>query len=86
MALTILIPALLLKHHYYGFCFDEDASVKVYSPYSINEFFASVAREDKQGPKFLPFWMMSSKDNASLKSYLHSKHNQKFATMATQSN
>ncbi|MBU3843512.1 MAG: AAA family ATPase [Candidatus Anaerobiospirillum pullicola] len=87
-SMGITKPELLeqLKHHYYGFCFDEDASVKVYSPYSINEFFDSVAREDKQGPKFLLFWMMSSKDNASLKSYLHSKHNQKFATMATQSN
>ena len=31
-----------LEQYYDGFCFDENASVKVYCPYAINKFFAQV--------------------------------------------
>lgn len=51
-----------LKLYYDGFCFDEDAQVKLYCPYSLNKFFEPVS--PKQGPnkvpKFDAFWMNSA--------------------------
>ena len=51
-----------LKLYYDGFCFDEDAQVKLYCPYSLNKFFEPVS--PKQGPnkvpKFDTFWMNSA--------------------------
>ena len=61
----------LLEHTYDGFCFDEDASVKVYSPYAINKFFAPLDDPDfiKQANaklKLNPYWMESSNASAAL--------------------
>ena len=66
-----------LKRHYDGFCFDEDAAVKVYCPYSINQFFFPLAAkkflaDPSWVPEFKPFWMNSANASASLKSYLRS--------------
>ena len=36
----------LLEHTYDGFCFDEEASVRVYAPFSINKFFAPLDDPD----------------------------------------
>ena len=41
----------LLQVHYGGFCFDYDASVKVYCPHAINHFFAEV-----KSPNVVPFF------------------------------
>ena len=66
-----------LKRHYDGFCFDEDAAVKVYCPYSINKFFSKLASKEFLNdpswvPEFKPFWINSANASASLKSYLRS--------------
>ena len=63
-----------LKRHYGGFCFDEDAAVKVYCPYSINKFFSPLAAKEflvdpNWMPEFKPFWMNSSHVSASLQAY-----------------
>ncbi len=68
----------LLEHTYDGFCFDEDASVKVYSPYAINKFFAPLDDPDfiKQANaklKLNPYWMESSNASAALHSFLHAR-------------
>ena len=65
-----------LELNYDGFCFDHQASVKLYNPFSINKFFASVAN-----PNFLsnsslqltfePFWMGSAGASAALRSFLN---------------
>ena len=65
-----------LELNYDGFCFDNQASVKLYNPFSINKFFASVAN-----PNFLsnsslqltfePFWMGSAGASAALRSFLN---------------
>lgn len=51
-----------LKCHYDGFCFDKEARVQLYCPYSLNKFFEPVS--PKQGPnkvpKFDTFWMNSA--------------------------
>ena len=65
-----------LKRHYDGFCFDEDAAVKLYCPYSINKFFFPLAdpvflNDPNWVPEFNDFWMKSANASASLKSYLH---------------
>ncbi len=64
-----------LKRYYDGFCFDYNASVKVYCPYSINQFFDAVvpkADDDviEDGPYFDSYWMTSANATAALSSYL----------------
>lgn len=75
----ITVPELLeqLKQFYCGFCFDEDASVKVYCPYSMNKFFYPFVSpvfmcDPDWVPELKPVWMNSSHVNASLRSYFHS--------------
>ena len=45
----------MLQPFYQGFCFDEDASIKLYSPIDINSFFAQLAASD-EAPPFDFFW------------------------------
>ena len=59
-----------LKVHYDGFCFDYDASVKVYCPYAVNKFFAPV-KSLHTVPYFGHYWMTSANANKALTSYLH---------------
>ena len=48
----------LLQVHYDGFCFDYDASIKVYCPHAINHFFA-VVQSPHVVPYFGHYWMTS---------------------------
>ena len=48
-----------LRTHYDGFCFDYNASVKVYCPYAINKFF-SLVKSTTEVPYFGSFWMNSA--------------------------
>ena len=59
----------LLQVHYDGFCFDYNASVKVYCPYAINQFFAVVKYPDVV-PYFGHYWMTSANASAALIEYL----------------
>ena len=59
----------LLQVHYDGFCFDYNASVKVYCPYAINQFFAVVKYPDVV-PYFGHYWMTSANASAALIAYL----------------
>ena len=47
---------LTLQCYYQGFCFDQDAKVKLYSPLDINRFFAQLYASD-QAPSFHHFWL-----------------------------
>ena len=58
-----------LEQYYEGFCFDENASVKVYCPYSINSFFNQLHDPD-QPLEFAPFWMDSASASLALTSFL----------------
>ena len=58
-----------LRVHYDGFCFDENASVKVYCPYAINKFF-SLVKSPTDVPYFGSFWMESADARLALISYL----------------
>lgn len=58
-----------LEQYYDGFCFDENASVKVYCPYSINRFFAQLLMPNKQ-LVFDNFWMNSANASVALTSFL----------------
>lgn len=64
-----------LKLYYDGFCFDEDAQVKLYCPYSLNKFFEPVS--PKQGPnkvpKFDTFWMNSAGASQAVRRLLASR-------------
>ena len=55
---------LQLQKHYNGFCFDEEATKKVYCPWSILNFFNSPRRG------FLNYWYMSGGQPNVLKKYL----------------
>ena len=59
----------LLQAYYEGFCFDEDASVKVYCPYAINKFF-DVVKSPHTVPYFGSFWMNSANARVALIEYL----------------
>ena len=64
-----------LEAYYDGFCFDEEAKVKLYSPWDINLFFDAVAPNSSptKMPKFQPYWMDSSNAAEALKYYLQSR-------------
>ncbi len=49
-----------LRRHYGGFCFDEEGQVRVYSPWSINCFFAQLAQAPERAPLFRSFWQQDS--------------------------
>ena len=57
-----------LELYYDGFCFDYDASVKVYCPFSVNKFFSALVSGSKL--LFGKYWMNSSGASAALISYL----------------
>lgn len=68
-----LTPSALLDKlecYYDGFCFDEDASVNVYCPLSINKFFSALVLGPEYVPKFESYWMNSAGASAALVSYL----------------
>ena len=68
---AISAEALLhkLKLLYGGLCFDEDAAVKLYCPYSVNHFFAAVTSQSKE-PYFGYYWKCSANTKAALEAYL----------------
>lgn len=53
---------LMLQYHYHGFCFDEDGSVKLYSPLDINSYFAQFHESDK-APSYGNFWLDAQGDS-----------------------
>ncbi len=63
-----------LKLQYDGFCFDAEASVSLYCPWSINKFFQQFVRGTKRSPNqvltFAPFWMNSAGASKPLRSFL----------------
>ena len=64
-----------LELNYDGFCFDHDASVKLYSPIAINKFFAPLdsqnfIKTDTVKLSFEPFWMGSSAASVALRAFL----------------
>ena len=59
-----------LADYYDGFCFDENAQVKLYCPLSINEFFLQLADPTVQSPQFDYFWMDSSNTAQALRTFL----------------
>ena len=63
-----------LKHYYDGFCFDENAEISLYCPWSINNFFQQfIDPNTKAQPAFRTFWMDSSNASAALRSFLNSR-------------
>lgn len=64
-----------LKYMYDGFCFDEDASLTLFCPLSINAFFSQIYNNHfAEKPKFYSYWVTSSNTPSILRSYLDS-HN-----------
>ena len=59
-----------LAAYYDGFCFDENAQVRLYCPLSINEFFNQLADPTVQVPKFGYYWMESSNTTKALRTFL----------------
>ena len=63
-----------LKEHYYGFCFDNEAQVKLYCPYSLNNFFRPLTEANPElVPKFQSFWMISANTSHALRNTLNSR-------------
>ncbi len=62
-----------LARHYDGFCFDQQAAVKLYSPYALNNFFMQITDDDQFIPIFENFWMNSSLTTAGLRTILKSR-------------
>ena len=80
-------PSVLLNKlelYYDGFCFDHDASVKVYCPFSVNKFFSGLVSGSKL--EFGKYWMESSGASASLVSYLRHRQlsSQKITELSNQ--
>ena len=59
-----------LELYYDGFCFDEDAAVKVYCPFSVNMFYSVLYRGTNRAPMFNNYWMDSAGASYALVSYL----------------
>ena len=59
-----------LADYYDGFCFDEDAQVRLYCPLSINEFFNQLADPSVQSPQFGYYWMESSNTAQAMRTFL----------------
>ena len=62
-----------IKIQYDGFCFDSNASVNLYNPWSINNFFSQVVDNSSNIPSFPCYWMSSSNAYALLRSFLKRK-------------
>ena len=66
-----------LKLQYDGFCFDAEASVSLYCPWSINKFFQQFVRGTNHSPNqvltFAPFWMNSAGAAKPLRSFLKAR-------------
>ena len=63
-----------IKEHYYGFCFDHEAKVQLYCPWSLNNFFEPLLRKDpKAQPEFGKFWMNSANSFEALRQTLQSR-------------
>ena len=62
-----------LKRQYDGFCFDRNASISVYNPISINNFFLRVVEYPESVPVFGLYWMDSSNTAPVLRTYLDRK-------------
>ena len=63
-----------LKQQYDGFCFDVNAKITLYSPWSVNSFFKQVANKPTEKPNFLPFWMKSANAPLAIRTYLKSRN------------
>lgn len=63
-----------LKQQYDGFCFDVNAKITLYSPWSVNSFFKQVVNNPTEKPKFLPFWMKSANAPLAIRTYLKSRN------------
>ena len=59
-----------IRSYYDGFCFDMEGQVHVYSPWSINSFFAQVAEQPDSVPRLMPFWMDNANAPSALRTYL----------------
>lgn len=59
-----------LAAYYDGFCFDDNAEVRLYCPISINKFFKQVAGTTMRVPKFGYYWMESSNTTKALRTFL----------------
>ena len=59
-----------LAAYYDGFCFDDNAQVRLYCPISINEFFLQLADPSVQIPRFGYYWMESSNTAQALRTFL----------------
>ena len=61
-----------LQSYYDGFCFDEKAEVKLYSPWDINQFFDRITPEAASDyhPEFKAFWINSSNAAHALREFL----------------
>lgn len=63
-----------LQEYYDGFCFDNEAKVKLYCPYSLNNFFRPLTEEPPElVPKFQSFWMRSANTSHALRNTLNSR-------------
>ena len=64
-----------LKAHYGGWCYDNEAQVQLYCPWSLNNFFAPLRRADpKEQPVFGKFWLNSANSVDALRYALHSRN------------
>lgn len=71
--LNITREELIAKLHsqYDGFCFDHDASVNLYCPWSINQFFEQLVRGNPEKvPMFWCYWMKTANAYSALRTFL----------------
>ena len=66
-----------LKQYYDGHCFDEEAQVKLYCPFSLNKFFMPLASKAAAAanavPKFDRYWMKSSESTSAVRHLLENR-------------
>ena len=61
-----------LTNFYDGFCFDYDAKVRMYNPWSINNFFNQWDLSEE--PRFANFWINSTSNLVTLNSFMKRSH------------
>lgn len=61
-----------LELQYDGFCFDQEAKIKVYCPFSINNFFAQIigASNANTIPAYGSYWVNNANPSGALREYL----------------
>lgn len=69
LAISYYDLLLRLQQHYQGFCFDYEASTKLY----INQFCAQLRATDAAKPQFEAFWLKSNMGTPALNAYLQSQ-------------